>query len=289
MRSDGGIARVWATMAGRHVELREIDYAEVLRERVRRRPGRSGTRVIANCLQGSAFDLDEAGIRELLGIAVDSEQLADLMTSLESSAESRRRRRPEDGGACCGCCAASSSVVSKKQPEQLEPVLKNMAAAVGRCSPEMLLGLMGPQTDDEGAAADAGGRQPHDRHDDRALRLAARHLGRQRRPIGWRRRSRRWCATAKSSSACSRSRKDDVAASPLGSTEGFEVGVEQRRGKAADVLLRRTVRLGGVRHASCRARAAKAIEVERRQRRPAGADRAHGSARSRRPRCARST
>ena len=33
VRADGGIARVWATMAGRHVELREIDYAEVLRER----------------------------------------------------------------------------------------------------------------------------------------------------------------------------------------------------------------------------------------------------------------
>ena len=33
VRADGGIARVWTTMAGRHVELREIDYAEVLRER----------------------------------------------------------------------------------------------------------------------------------------------------------------------------------------------------------------------------------------------------------------
>ena len=42
VRSDGGIARVWATLAGRHVEVREIDYAEVLRERVRRRPGRLG-------------------------------------------------------------------------------------------------------------------------------------------------------------------------------------------------------------------------------------------------------
>jgi hypothetical protein len=30
VRIDGGIARVWTTMGGRHVELREIDYAEVL-------------------------------------------------------------------------------------------------------------------------------------------------------------------------------------------------------------------------------------------------------------------
>src|SRR6185369_5205582 len=33
VRTDGGIARVWTTMAGRHIELREIDYSEVLRER----------------------------------------------------------------------------------------------------------------------------------------------------------------------------------------------------------------------------------------------------------------
>ena len=33
VRAEGGIARLWTAMAGRHVELREIDYAEVLRER----------------------------------------------------------------------------------------------------------------------------------------------------------------------------------------------------------------------------------------------------------------
>ena len=83
VRADGGIARVWTTMAGRHVELREIDYAEVLRERAGGDPAVWNS-VIANCLQGSAFDLDEAAIRELLGIAGDSEQLADLMATLES-------------------------------------------------------------------------------------------------------------------------------------------------------------------------------------------------------------
>src|SRR5206468_11113959 len=33
VRAEGGIARLWTTMAGRHVEIREIDYTEVLRER----------------------------------------------------------------------------------------------------------------------------------------------------------------------------------------------------------------------------------------------------------------
>ena len=33
VRHEGGISRLWAATAGRHVEIREIDYAEVLRER----------------------------------------------------------------------------------------------------------------------------------------------------------------------------------------------------------------------------------------------------------------
>jgi hypothetical protein len=148
VRGDGGIARVWQTMAGRHVEIREIDYAEVLRERDGGEPV-IWSRVIANCLQGSSFDLDEAGIRELLGIAGDSEQLANLMASLERSA---------DAGSGIGLKAAALmrmlrgivDAVSRRDPDQLEPVLKNMATAVGQCSPEMLLGLIGHQGAEEG-------------------------------------------------------------------------------------------------------------------------------------------
>src|SRR4029453_5892185 len=72
IRTEGGIARVWTTMAGRHVQIREIDYAEVLRERA---GGEVAVwdQVIANCLQGTSFDLDEKAVRELLGIASDEE------------------------------------------------------------------------------------------------------------------------------------------------------------------------------------------------------------------------
>ena len=53
VRAEGGIARVWATSAGQHLELREIDYAQVLRERT---GGKAAIweRVIANCLQGQS-------------------------------------------------------------------------------------------------------------------------------------------------------------------------------------------------------------------------------------------
>jgi hypothetical protein len=85
VRAEGGIARVWATTAGQHLELREIDYGEVLRDR---KSGISAAwdRVIANCLQGDAFDLDDEAMRELLEVANNSERLNELLTELEPRA-----------------------------------------------------------------------------------------------------------------------------------------------------------------------------------------------------------
>ena len=51
VRADGGISRLWTTMGGRHVELREIDYSEVLRSR--RGQAAVWERVIASCLGGT--------------------------------------------------------------------------------------------------------------------------------------------------------------------------------------------------------------------------------------------
>ncbi|HXI29268.1 MAG TPA: HEAT repeat domain-containing protein [Vicinamibacterales bacterium] len=220
VRGDGGIARVWTTMAGRHVELREIDYAEVLRERA---GGESAVwdRVIANCLQGSAFDLDEEGIKELLGIAFDSDRLAALMTTLEDS--------PEGAGGVGAKTAAMMrmlrgivDLVSKNDPERLEPVLRNMASAVGQVSPEMMLGLLHqPHEEDEGprlmqAVVSRMTDQTIARFVSKHViaesastdRLALAFHSLVREPD----QQQRLLALA----------REDVAASPLGSTEGFE-------------------------------------------------------------------
>jgi hypothetical protein len=201
--------------------MREIDYAEVLRERSGGDPV-VWKQVIASCLQGSSFELDEAGVLELLGIAADSDQLTNLMASLENSADG-------GGGGSLGLKTAALmrmlrgivDAVSKREPEQMEPVLKNMATAVGRLSPEMLLGLFGDQGDAEGPQlmqavvsrmTDTTIARFVSRHvisgDTSTDRLAqafqtlVRDGGEQQRLL----------ALA----------KGDVATSPLGSTEGFE-------------------------------------------------------------------
>jgi HEAT repeats/PBS lyase HEAT-like repeat len=149
VRAEGGIGRVWSTMAAPHIELREIDYAEVLRERA---GGASAAwdQVIANCLQGSAFDLDEAAIRELLSIAGDADRLSALMATLEA-------RSGVEGGTGIKTAALLRllrgvvDTVTKNEPERLELVLQNMAVAVGNLSPDMLVDLMAnPGDSDDG-------------------------------------------------------------------------------------------------------------------------------------------
>ncbi len=224
VRTDGGIARVWTTMAGRHVELREIDYAEVLRERSGGNPV-VWKSLIANCLQGSAFDLDDSGIRELLGIAADSDQLVNLMASLEATADS--------GGIGLKTAALMRmlrgiiEVVSKARPEQLEPTLKNMAAAVGHCSPEMLLGLIG-QPGQPGQPGD--GEDPKlmqavvSRMTDTTIsRFVSRHVIAGETSTD--RLAQAFQTLVRDGEGQQRVlalARSDVAASPLGSTEGFE-------------------------------------------------------------------
>jgi predicted nucleic acid-binding protein len=219
VRTDGGIARVWTTMAGRHVELREIDYAEVLRERS---GGEAAVwaQVITNCLQGSAFELDEEGIRELLGIAGDGERLADLMASLEASGDSA-------GGIGAKTTALMRmlrgiiEVVSQNDPEQLEPVLRNMASAVGQCSPDMLLGLMGHGDDDEGQRLVQA--VVSRMTDTTIARFVSRHVISESAPTD--RLALAFQSLVREPDHQQRLltlARDDVAASPLGSTEGFE-------------------------------------------------------------------
>ena len=75
-------------MGGRHVELREIDYAEVMRERAGGQAA-AWERILASCLEGDAFDLNEDAIRSLSEIAGDQQRLAELVAALDDRAAAR--------------------------------------------------------------------------------------------------------------------------------------------------------------------------------------------------------
>lgn len=151
VRAEGGIARLWTTMAGRHVEVREIDYAEVLRERSAGAPA-SWQQVVANCLAGDAFEIPEELLQALVAGTGDGDLLADVLAAFDQAT-------PDGPGLTARTAAllrllrAIVRAVATRAPDHTEAVLQRLAAALGHLSPDMLLSVVqqGRETD----AADA--------------------------------------------------------------------------------------------------------------------------------------
>ncbi len=145
IQGQGGIARLWAGSGGQHVQVREVDYAEVLREREAGMAARWDA-IIAHCLEGDAIDLDDETVRMLLEIASDPLRLADLAAQIDERAGAsggvriqteallRLLRRIADG-------------VLAHEPEKLDAVLSNIAVAAGRLSPDVMLEVLTHRSD----------------------------------------------------------------------------------------------------------------------------------------------
>ena len=90
VRADGGISSLWATAGGPSMEIVEIDYAEVLREK----EGEAATidQIIAAAIAGPQVQLDDSVIQALLGIVGEPEKLKQLMAQLETATASAASR-----------------------------------------------------------------------------------------------------------------------------------------------------------------------------------------------------
>jgi HEAT repeats/PBS lyase HEAT-like repeat len=225
VRTEGGIARVWTMMAGRHVELREIDYAEVLRER-KRGQAADWDSVVANCLQGDSISLDEETIQALVEIAGDADKLAELVAALEA-------RAGEGAGAAKKTAALLRvlqtivSAVGKSNPDNVDAVLKNMAVAMGRVSADVMLGLLSHGGGVAGAAPDE--EAPNivsavvSRMSESTIARFVAHNVVENTPID--RLAQAFQTLVRDGEQRERMlalARSDVAASPLGQTDGFE-------------------------------------------------------------------
>jgi hypothetical protein len=147
VRTDGGIGRLWTTMAGRHVDLREIDYAEVLRERA---GGRAAVweQVLASCLAGDSFALSDDTIRSLAEIAGDPQSLTALVSSVDARAAARHAM-PAWTAALVRMLRGIAAAAEKTDHEQLDTVLRSISAALAQVSPEMMLELLSQRGADD--------------------------------------------------------------------------------------------------------------------------------------------
>lgn len=139
VREEGGIARLWATMGGRHVEVREIDYAEVLRERG---PGAAATwaEVVANCLAGNDIEIPEELLVALLDGSTTSDALASILAEFDrASAEGPGLQAR--AAALMRLLGGLVRAVTARAPERTDAVMRELADAMGRLTPDMLATL----------------------------------------------------------------------------------------------------------------------------------------------------
>jgi hypothetical protein len=138
--AQGGMAKAWALTGRSHFEVREIDYAEVLRERS---GGDAATwdRIVVNCLQGDSFDLDERTISALLEIAGDVTKFGDFLQRLQDH-PAGSTKVGERAAALLLIVRGLVSTLSARAPERVEQLLQNLADATSRLSPEMMLALL---------------------------------------------------------------------------------------------------------------------------------------------------
>src|SRR5687768_2672616 len=144
VRAAGGIARLWAATGQRHLDLQEIDYADILRERASGQESRWND-IIRACLNLDS-PLDEEALRGLMEVCGDPERFSEFVLALEQDGETNMGSK---ASALLRMLRGVVDLVSRTDPTKIEPLLKTIAQGFGTLSPELLLELM---STDEGRA-----------------------------------------------------------------------------------------------------------------------------------------
>jgi HEAT repeats/PBS lyase HEAT-like repeat len=139
IRDEGGITRAWESAGGGPLEVREIDYAEVLRERDGGDDS-DWSSILGAYLQGEHSDLDDSTLQALVEIAADQPRLTAFIDGLveKTGQEWLSRQKAQ----LAKLLQALAAFVTRSEPGQLDRLLRNIATALPRMSPEMVTGLL---------------------------------------------------------------------------------------------------------------------------------------------------
>jgi len=149
VRGEGGIARAWTTAGGRGVELTEIDYAEVLREKVAGEEA-GWAAIVTACLEGRT-PLESDALRAILDAPGGAARLGALAARLD--------RRADGAGEAAGRVPALRRLLAglaELAPGDA-PAPDTVAAGVGAVldalPPDLVVSLIdGPQEEEAPAA-----------------------------------------------------------------------------------------------------------------------------------------
>jgi hypothetical protein len=153
LRGEGGITRAWTAAGGGPIEIRQIDYGEVLRERTLGDES-SWEFILTAYLEGEQTDLDDEVLAELCKIVVDPERMATFIDSVvERSAKNGWISRKQ--AQLARLLQALAAYISRTDASSLDTALRGVANSLPRMSPEVVTGLLTEPrpVDDEGHPA----------------------------------------------------------------------------------------------------------------------------------------
>jgi HEAT repeats len=138
-RADGGIGTLWSRSGGPSIEVQQIDYAEVLRER----EGSAGLveDVVAACMKGGpTLELDQEAMRALVALVSDPSKLQELMKRLEDAAAGDPQSH---AAAMVRLVRGIAKFMEEATPFELDLMFKQLAtAAASGLGPDAMLALL---------------------------------------------------------------------------------------------------------------------------------------------------
>jgi hypothetical protein len=139
LAAHGGFARVWTTSGGQLIELREIDYSELLKERPAGQEA-SWDVVFQQFLQGG-LQFDDTALRAVLEATGEPARLAELIAAIHARAAQQMGTKSL-GVALARMLDGAMKLVSQDDPGRLTPVVQNMAEAVSQLPPDTLVAIL---------------------------------------------------------------------------------------------------------------------------------------------------
>jgi len=137
----GGIGQAWKTTGREHFDIREIDYAEVLRER-------SGgdeaawDRIIAHCLEDERGTLDEGAMASLVDALGDPGSFARLVEQLQTASGGEGIKIGARIGALIQLMRTAIEAARKGGEDVLERAFETIADSCARLNPDMMLAML---------------------------------------------------------------------------------------------------------------------------------------------------
>lgn len=155
VRSEGGIAKSWQTSGAGPLEIREIDYTEVLKERSSASDrDAEWDHIIGSCLVGDARSaLDERALASLLDIARDPERLGEFLNRFQERARAAGQSIEVQRQSVLRLLYGLANYAAQQAPDDFDELMNNVATGATRLNADLMLSLLA----DPSAQADPGG------------------------------------------------------------------------------------------------------------------------------------